>query len=70
MGQRISVCVRKRPLTPGECRKGEADVVATLTGECVIVHEKKETVDLTQYILQVEMITDEWLVIHCNWRHS
>ncbi|TKS78641.1 Kinesin-like protein KIF24 [Collichthys lucidus] len=51
-GQRISVCVRKRPLTHAECRRGESDVVTTLSGECVTVHESKEAVDLTQYILQ------------------
>ncbi|XP_047448792.1 uncharacterized protein LOC125012723 isoform X2 [Mugil cephalus] len=54
--QRISVCVRKRPLTRSESRRGEADVVTTPGGECVIVHESKEAVDLTQYILQVEKI--------------
>ncbi|XP_019113045.2 uncharacterized protein LOC104920354 isoform X2 [Larimichthys crocea] len=51
-GQRISVCVRKRPLTHAECRRGESDVVTTPSGECVTVHESKEAVDLTQYILQ------------------
>ncbi|XP_068167477.1 kinesin-like protein KIF24 isoform X2 [Antennarius striatus] len=50
-GQRISVCVRKRPLTRAECRRGEVDVVTTY-GECVIIHESKEAVDLTQYTLQ------------------
>ncbi len=56
MGQRISVCVRKRPLTRTECRRGDADVVTTPSGECVIVHESKEAVDLTQYILQVDIV--------------
>lgn len=55
--QRISVCVRKRPLTHAESRRGEADVVTTPGGECVIVHEGKEAVDLTQYILQVNVQT-------------
>ncbi|XP_069555487.1 kinesin-like protein KIF24 [Brachyistius frenatus] len=50
--QRISVCVRKRPLTHTEHKRREADVVTTPGGECVIVHESKEAVDLTQYILQ------------------
>lgn len=70
MGQRISVCVRKRPLTHREGRRGEADVVATPTGECVVVHEKKETVELTQYILKVELIAHKWLVIHYNCQYS
>ncbi|XP_067377374.1 kinesin-like protein KIF24 isoform X2 [Channa argus] len=50
--QRISVCVRKRPLTHAESRRGQTDVVTALGGECVIVNESKESVDLTQYILQ------------------
>lgn len=53
--QRISVCVRKRPLTHAESRRGEADAVTTPGGDCVIVHESKDAVDLTQYILQVDM---------------
>ncbi|XP_015234227.1 PREDICTED: kinesin-like protein KIF24 isoform X2 [Cyprinodon variegatus] len=51
-GRRISVCVRKRPLTNAECRRGEADVVTTPSAECVVVHESKEAVDLREYILQ------------------
>ncbi|XP_043968526.1 kinesin heavy chain-like [Gambusia affinis] len=52
-GQRIIVCVRKRPLTHAECKRGEVDVVTTKSGECVaVVHESKEAVDLTEYILQ------------------
>lgn len=58
-GKRISVCVRKRPLTHTEFRIGEADVVTTPSGECVIVHESKEAVDLTQYILQVDTMSRE-----------
>ncbi|XP_061585215.1 kinesin-like protein KIF24 [Cololabis saira] len=58
-GQRISVCVRKRPLTCGECKRGEANVVTTPGGECVIVHESKETVDLTHYILQHRFYFDQ-----------
>lgn len=59
VGQRISVCVRNRPLTRTECRRGEADVVTALSGRSVIVHESKEAVDLTQYILQVDIISRE-----------
>lgn len=54
--KRISVCVRKRPLTHAECRRGEADVVTTLSEVCVTVNERKEAVDLSQYVLQVYMI--------------
>ncbi|KAK9523386.1 hypothetical protein VZT92_019781 [Zoarces viviparus] len=58
-GQRISVCLRKRPLTHKECRRGEADVVTTPSGECVIVHENKEAVDLSQYKLQHKFYFDQ-----------
>ncbi|XP_035515045.1 uncharacterized protein LOC118326203 isoform X2 [Morone saxatilis] len=58
-GQRISVCVRKRPLTRTEWRGGEEDVVTTPTADCVIVHESKEAVDLTQYILQHRFYFDQ-----------
>ncbi|XP_029365940.1 uncharacterized protein LOC115048539 isoform X2 [Echeneis naucrates] len=58
-GQRISVCVRKRPLTRVESQRGETDVVTCLDGECVIVHEGKEAVDLTQYILQHRFYFDK-----------
>ncbi|XP_035495202.1 uncharacterized protein LOC118313666 isoform X1 [Scophthalmus maximus] len=57
--QRIIVCVRKRPLTRAERRRGEADVVTASGAECVIVHEGKEAVDLTQYILQHRFYFDQ-----------
>ncbi|XP_058491686.1 kinesin-like protein KIF24 [Solea solea] len=50
--QRICVCVRKRPLTCAESRRGEADAVTTSDGECVVINETKVALDLTQYILQ------------------
>ncbi|XP_076021212.1 uncharacterized protein LOC143012056 isoform X2 [Genypterus blacodes] len=56
--QRISVCVRKRPLTLAERRRGNEDVVTT-QGDCVIVHKSKEAVDLTQYILQHRFYFDQ-----------
>ncbi|XP_061672913.1 uncharacterized protein LOC133499210 isoform X2 [Syngnathoides biaculeatus] len=58
-GARIIVCVRKRPLTHAERRKGEADVVITPSAECVIVEEGKEAVDLTRYILQHPFYFDQ-----------
>ncbi|KAM4577424.1 uncharacterized protein PAE49_007223 isoform 2-T2 [Odontesthes bonariensis] len=58
-GQRISVCVRKRPLTHAESRGGETDVVTASGEECVIVRESKEAVDLTQYILQHKFYFDQ-----------
>ncbi|XP_077376636.1 uncharacterized protein LOC144018415 isoform X2 [Festucalex cinctus] len=58
-GPRIIVCVRKRPLTQAERRKGEEDVVITPSAECVIVEEGKEALDLTQYILQHPFYFDQ-----------
>lgn len=55
VGQQITVCVRKRPLSHAECKGGEVDVVTATDGQCVIVHESKESVDLTPYILQVDV---------------
>ncbi|MGH0172300.1 UNVERIFIED_CONTAM: hypothetical protein FKN15_063039 [Acipenser sinensis] len=49
---RIRVCVRKRPLGMREERRGEADVVSTRDSGTVLIQEKKDAVDLTQYILQ------------------
>ncbi|KAK1892835.1 Kinesin-like protein KIF24 [Dissostichus eleginoides] len=57
--QQISVCVRKRPLTRTECRRGETDVLTTPSEECVIIHESKEAVDLTQYILKHRFYFDQ-----------
>lgn len=53
VGQRIIVCVRKRPLTLKECKRGVEDVVTAPSEQCVNVSERKESVDLRHYILQV-----------------
>ncbi|KAJ8380744.1 hypothetical protein SKAU_G00015220 [Synaphobranchus kaupii] len=57
--ERIRVCVRKRPLSRAEEKRGEADVVTVQDGERVLVHEQKEAVDLTQYVLQHKFYFDE-----------
>ncbi|XP_064153595.1 kinesin-like protein KIF24 [Anguilla rostrata] len=57
--ERIRVCVRKRPLSRAEEKRGEADVAVVRNGESVRVHEQKEAVDLTQYVLQHEFYFDE-----------
>ncbi|CAL8344496.1 unnamed protein product [Lota lota] len=57
--QRICVCVRKRCLTHDEDKRGEADVVTTQGGECVHVHQSKEAVDLTHFILQHRFYFDQ-----------
>lgn len=51
--EKIRVCVRKRPLGMKEIRRGEINIITIEDEETLLVHEKKEAVDLTQYILQV-----------------
>uniref|UniRef100_A0A8C3X2C6 Kinesin family member 24 n=1 Tax=Catagonus wagneri TaxID=51154 RepID=A0A8C3X2C6_9CETA len=51
--EKIRVCVRKRPLGMREVRRGEINIITIEDKETLLVHEKKEAVDLTQYILQV-----------------
>uniref|UniRef100_A0A4W2I5S6 Kinesin family member 24 n=1 Tax=Bos indicus x Bos taurus TaxID=30522 RepID=A0A4W2I5S6_BOBOX len=51
--EKIRVCVRKRPLGMREVRRGEINIITVKDKETLLVHEKKEAVDLTQYILQV-----------------
>jgi kinesin family protein 2/24 len=55
--EKIRVCVRKRPLGVREVRRGEVNVITVEDKETLLVHEKKEAVDLTQYILQVGFFT-------------
>eukprot|EP00730_Choanoeca_flexa_P004103 TRINITY_DN11598_c0_g1_i3.p1 TRINITY_DN11598_c0_g1~~TRINITY_DN11598_c0_g1_i3.p1 ORF type:complete len:617 (+),score=147.18 TRINITY_DN11598_c0_g1_i3:91-1851(+) len=47
---KITVCVRKRPISRKETDKGEMDCVTMPDGELTVVHEAKEKVDLTKYI--------------------
>ncbi|KFW84115.1 Kinesin-like KIF24 [Manacus vitellinus] len=51
--EKIRVCVRKRPLGLREERRGEVNIITVKDRETLLLHEKKEAVDLTQYILQV-----------------
>ncbi|KAL1776304.1 kinesin KIF24 [Sigmodon hispidus] len=57
--EKIRVCVRKRPLGVREVRRGEVNVITIEDKETLLVHEKKEAVDLTQYILQHVFYFDE-----------
>ncbi|XP_061469239.1 kinesin-like protein KIF24 [Rhineura floridana] len=56
---RIRVCVRKRPLCLREERRGEVNILTVEDKETLLLHEKKEAVDLTQYILQHVFYFDE-----------
>ncbi|XP_048220994.1 kinesin-like protein KIF24 isoform X2 [Perognathus longimembris pacificus] len=57
--EKIRVCVRKRPLGIREIRRGEINIITVEDKETLLVHEKKEAVDLTQYILQHVFYFDE-----------
>uniref|UniRef100_A0A452J416 Kinesin-like protein KIF24 n=1 Tax=Gopherus agassizii TaxID=38772 RepID=A0A452J416_9SAUR len=56
---KIRVCVRKRPLGLREERRGEVNIIRVEDKETLLLHEKKEAVDLTQYILQHVFYFDE-----------
>eukprot|EP00659_Diplonema_papillatum_P019220 gene19220-29599_t len=55
---RISVCVRKRPLNPNEVERGDADVLRVETST-IYVQEPKTRVDCSQYIEEHEFTFDE-----------
>ncbi|NXC05862.1 KIF24 protein, partial [Orthonyx spaldingii] len=57
--EKIRVCVRKRPLCLREERRGEVNIITVQDKETLLLHEKKEAVDLTQYILQHVFYFDE-----------
>ncbi|GCB78214.1 hypothetical protein scyTo_0015788, partial [Scyliorhinus torazame] len=57
--EKIRVCVRKRPLGVREMRRGEIDVAKVEEKNSVLVHEKKEAVDLKQYLQQHIFYFDE-----------
>ncbi|NXI83487.1 KIF24 protein, partial [Rhipidura dahli] len=57
--EKIRVCVRKRPLCLREQRRGEVNIITVKDKDTLLLHEKKEAVDLTQYILQHVFYFDE-----------
>ncbi|XP_043943184.1 kinesin-like protein KIF24 [Protopterus annectens] len=63
---KIRVCVRKRPLRLREQRHGEEDVVTVEDKKSLIIHENKEAVDLTQYVLQHVFYFDEVFSEACS----
>ncbi|XP_060092594.1 kinesin-like protein KIF24 [Heteronotia binoei] len=65
---KIRVCVRKRPLGLREERRGEVNIVTVEDKETLLLHEKKEAVDLTQYILQHVFYFDEVFGEACSNR--
>ena len=55
---RISVCVRKRPLNPNEVEKGDSDVLR-VRSQTVFVQEPKQRVDCSQYTEEHAFTFDE-----------
>ncbi|CAB3402927.1 unnamed protein product [Caenorhabditis bovis] len=47
---RISVCVRKRPLNKKEIAKGEIEVVTIPSRDIIVLHQPQVRVDLTKYL--------------------
>lgn len=47
---RISVCVRKRPLNKKELTKSEVDVITIPSRDITILHQPQQRVDLTKYL--------------------
>lgn len=66
--EKIRVYVRKRPLGIRELRRGEINIITVEDKETLLVHEKKEAVDLTQYILQHVFYFDEVFGESCTNR--
>ncbi|NXA44928.1 KIF24 protein, partial [Nothocercus julius] len=64
--EKIRVCVRKRPLGLREERRGEVNIITVKNKETLLLHEKKEAVDLTQYILQHVFYFDEVFEESCT----
>ncbi|KAM4808389.1 kinesin-like protein KIF24 [Rhinophrynus dorsalis] len=56
---RIRVCVRKRPLGLREERRGEVNVVTVEDKETIFIYERKEAVNLKEYVLQHVFYFDE-----------
>ncbi|XP_073536496.1 kinesin-like protein KIF24 [Phyllobates terribilis] len=56
---KIRVCVRKRPLGLREERRGEVSVVTAEDKETIAIYERKEAVNLKEYILQHIFYFDE-----------
>uniref|UniRef100_A0A8C5TKB4 Kinesin-like protein KIF24 n=1 Tax=Malurus cyaneus samueli TaxID=2593467 RepID=A0A8C5TKB4_9PASS len=57
--EKIRVCVRKRPLSLREEKRGELNIIAVDGNDTLLLREKKEAVDLTQYILEHVFHFDE-----------
>ena len=50
VNHKISVCIRKRPMSQKELKKKEVDVVTIPTKENITIHQPMTKVDLTKYL--------------------
>eukprot|EP00092_Neocalanus_flemingeri_P024291 GFUD01026343.1.p1 GENE.GFUD01026343.1~~GFUD01026343.1.p1 ORF type:complete len:729 (+),score=177.07 GFUD01026343.1:167-2353(+) len=55
---RITVCIRKRPMNQKEVKKKEVDVVTVPTKDNITIHEPKSKVDLTKYLVNQQFRFD------------
>lgn len=58
-GERIKVCVRKRPLSSKELQRNERDITDIISSRSIQVNEPKVKVDLTKYIEKHQFVFDE-----------
>ncbi|EGC33210.1 hypothetical protein DICPUDRAFT_49064, partial [Dictyostelium purpureum] len=58
-GQRIRVCVRKRPLNKKELAKNEKDIIEVVPKKDLLVNEPKIKLDLTKYTEKHKFVFDE-----------
>ncbi|XP_066271868.1 kinesin-like protein KIF24 [Branchiostoma lanceolatum] len=65
-GEKIRVCVRKRPMNKRERKAKQADIVQVQGKKTVLVNEAKVAVDLTKFTQQHEFIFDEAFGEECS----
>lgn len=59
IGDRITVCVRKKPLSSRELAKGDADIIKVCSNRILRMSEPRVRVDLTKYVEVHEFCYDE-----------
>ncbi|KAJ3318539.1 Kinesin-like protein kif24 [Boothiomyces sp. JEL0866] len=59
LSDRIRVCVRKRPLSKKEAKRGDSDIAKVTGRRTITILEPKVKVDLTKYVENHEFIFDE-----------
>lgn len=59
LGDRIRVCIRKRPLSKKELKRNELDITEVSGRRTVTINEPRVKVDLTKYVEQHQFVFDE-----------